>query len=311
MENLKDYLPPWMRSKWINPNLRLAFAEVLNPVYNMPGMPEKYQQAERLGLFDAGLIFNLPFPALNPYGDLRQSRNADIVIFIDASDDNYSDTHVRSTTLRNLDSWPDGTTLRQVEKYAGVNGMPFPGMPRAGEPNAPGCNVFNVYDEERKPLVIYYPVAIASELFTRNGQEIVQNALDDSRADISVAELGDMQEHFKDHYKTAHTDLQVREAQMLMTFMEYNALYSMPTVLPAIKRRIVGVGYQATMTEQKVDMWLRLMRGARTVESLSLQECNDIVKAKYPTQRLFANEKDAKLFIRTRLGQALEHSTAN
>jgi hypothetical protein len=302
-----------MRSKWLNPNLRFAFAEVLNPVYNLPGMPEKYQQAERLGLFDAGLIFNLPFPALNPYGDLRQSRNADIVIFIDASDDNYSDTHVRSTTLKNLDSWPDGTTLRQVEKYAGTNGMDFPRMPRVGEPNAPGSNVFNVYDEERKPLVIYYPVAIASELFTRNGQEIVQNALDDSKADISVAELSDMQEHFKDNYNTAHTDLHIRQAQMLMTFMEYNVLYSMPTVSAAIRNRIVraGVGYQPTMTEQKVDMWLRLMKESRTVDSLSLKECNDIVKAKYPTQRLFANEKDAKLFIRTRLGQALEHSTAN
>jgi hypothetical protein len=311
--NLYSYLPQKLQVKLLNPDLRLTSALIRNPLYNLTGMPKKYMDTPTLNLFDAGLIFNLPYPALNAYGTLRKARSADIIIFIDATDDNYGDTQIDNGPLQPFDSWPDGSTLRQVKEYADMNNIPFPTIPARGELNAPGTNVFHIYREPNAPLVIYYPVAMSASIFKEPADKKQAVAQEHNKIGLNKRELSKLQgqQDFKNDYQTKHTNLEAQQARMLMAIMEYNVLYSEEPVKEAIRRVTYKtvLKYEQELTEPQVKaIILSLKTGRKTIESLTLQECNAIIKLLHPEQQAFTKEKEAQQYLIRHEGHSLEHS---
>lgn len=325
MKNLAGYLPALLQSKLVNPSYRLGYAEIFNPVFELDDAPEKYKNAPNIGLFDAGLIFNLPFPVLNPLGELRQGRKADIVIFIDASDDNYSNTIVReNTALDPFNSWPDGSTLRRVKEYADKNGMPFPLIPGKGQPNAPGTDICQIYSAPKAPLVIYYPVAMSARIFD-NPANIDLVKKDNGLQDMSERAIRSIQSRFSDCYATIHTNLEPDQARMLMAIMEYNVLYSRRALINAIGNKVVEhvLSPEKGATSRQISALLQALRnGNKAVDSLTLDECNTLIKELYPELRdsngklkerypllpVFTNEQEARDFLTEYAKGRMEHS---
>lgn len=116
-------------------------------VYNyMKGMKSsKTPHDDLIGLADAGLDFNLPYPPISGH---RTERKADIIIFIDAS----------SGTL--------GAELVKVEQYARKHNLKFPIINYTGiEKKA--ISIFKDKNDSSVPVVIYMPLVKDNELWNR------------------------------------------------------------------------------------------------------------------------------------------------
>jgi len=153
------YLPG---TGYFNAAHRWRFAEVLNPMYGIQGRQfADYRQSKNIGLIDAGLSFNLPFPPLNDHNGSRPERKPDVVIFIDASADTDSAGAFNPNANQ---AWPTGITLKAVEKYARDNGIAFPEIPELDQENIVdgSCRIFNRRPESNPnqpvPTVIYLPI---------------------------------------------------------------------------------------------------------------------------------------------------------
>lgn len=302
VKDLKGYLPGWLKLGFLNPDWRFAYAEVLNPFKGLrENRYENFSKPNTIGIFDAGLLFNLPYPPLDPHGILRQSRQADIIIFIDASDDNYGDTFVRKEGEgENFDSWPDGTTLRAVEQYARENSLPFPTIPVTGSENAPSAQICQVYQESGAPLVIYYPVArsqhdLNSELGDRSWNFV--------KADQPIVELRTKANNvdFQNTYATKHTDLSVDDANVLMAIMEYNVLYHAEQLLNAIGDWLKTQALSPTPTTE--DLISSILKKQIKIKRLSLQEANAIIHSIDPQFPSLQNLEKAQIKLRDLLNQ--------
>lgn len=292
LSGLASFLIPVMDV--LNPNLRFAYAEVLNPFMGINRVPRAFSEADMLGLFDAGLIFNLPYPPLNPYGVMRKSRQADIVIFIDSSDDNSSNTLV----AEGFQSWPDGTTLRSVEAYAHEQGMPFPQIPRKGEVrNEPGRQTMSIYREPGAPLVIYYPVS--RSLNELRDSDMRARILPSVASDNNIPELVQKMEEtdFTEAYKTIHTALSNDQAKVLMAIMEYNVLRNENRIKAAIKDYMVPENI--VKAEVAIDIKIKwLKQDPLLIKTLTLDNANEIIRHLDPRVPAFKDLEAAHTKIR-------------
>lgn len=242
------YLASWIPGTGnINMEYRPRFAEVFNPMYGMTdekfeGKFADFSANKTIGLIDAGFAFNLPFPPLNDYKGKRPERKPDIIIFIDASADAKNVNEV--DTGQNIkQAWPNGNTLRLVERYARENEVPFPKLPN-GNLASRTCSVFEPQHEqqEHSPTVIYLPVAKnkneINTFATFNGINIMQKVRHDNTVHqleptaLATINLGD--------YGTQHTNLSIQEAINLMALMQYNVLRNSDQIKQAICRRARG-----------------------------------------------------------------------
>lgn len=255
-----------------NPDFRFANAQVLNPYFRLSEeLPDDFSKNNTIGLFDAGLMFNLPYPVLNPYGNLRKSRCADIIIFIDASDDNYGHTLVRN----GFESWPDGTTLREVEKYAREYQLPFPKIPAKGDEKSPGTATCQVFSEKDKPLVVYYPVARSIPELEKSDRETINQLQYDNNIEDVVEHVTNMTFNT---YESKHTDLSEKEAQVLMAFMEYNVINQLNyDLLTNSLRAYRNTSAMKPGVPNYVVRIKNIMANKALIDQLNIQEVNELI----------------------------------
>ncbi len=223
--------------RFININERITVAKVFNPMYQISAdacphqfedhsLFKNYREDQTIGLLDAGLAFNLPFPPLNDYGMQRPERKPDVIIFIDSSAD---DLHKDET----VQAWPNGDALRDVETYARDHTVPFPKIPVTPANLAlKTCSIFG--DPSRiEPVVIYLPLTKDSTELTdeRLLNEVKEkNKIDGHAPDPLIGiEL--------DKYPTRTTGLPPQDSVNLVALMHYNVLHNQKNIIEAIRTR--------------------------------------------------------------------------
>ena len=190
-----------------------------------------FSQGETIGLIDAGLAFNLPFPPLNDHEGRRPERKPDVVIFIDASADAEN-----VNILGNRQAWPDGAALTAVKDYARANKVAFPRVPEIGNLAENTCTVFNeVYKQGRQePVIIYLPL-------TKNRDELNNGALLErvrNENNFHGVIPGNLAEIALNDYTTSYTNMAPQYSVNLMALMHYNVLYNQRAILNAICARV-------------------------------------------------------------------------
>jgi hypothetical protein len=221
---------------------RFTTAKVLNPMYGMKEQyDEEYIKSPEIGLIDAGLSFNLPYPPLNDYAGKRPERKPDVIIFIDASAD-AADVNIDSTLnppLRwehNKQAWPTGNELRKVATYAHTHGLNFPDLPN-GNLASERCKILS---DENSPVVIYIPLTkvvdgspdvVAGVPY----KDFIQaNRIEVDGKDFTPANPNDVD---LDKYQTKRTNLSPQDSVNLITLMRYNVRRSKDAILEAIRNR--------------------------------------------------------------------------
>lgn len=143
---LKDKAPSEWVQNIINTILkqhgefRFTTADYRNFVRDMQNMP--LSDKRLLKLIDAGIGYNLPYP---PISGQRPERKADIIIFVDASGDDFPED------------------FKKTERYAREKNLPFPRIDFS-KITKRAVSVFKE-DDPRVPIVIYVPRVLDQTLF--------------------------------------------------------------------------------------------------------------------------------------------------
>lgn len=120
---------------------RFTTADYRNFVRDMANMPLANQRV--LKMIDAGIGYNLPYP---PISGLRPERMADIIIFIDASGDDFP------------------ADFKKTEAYARARNLPFPKIDFSNVTKK-AVSIFND-NKPGVPIVIYIPRVVDPALFS-------------------------------------------------------------------------------------------------------------------------------------------------
>lgn len=120
---------------------RFTTADYRNFVRNIPNIPLTDQRV--LKMIDAGIGYNLPYP---PISGQRADRKADIIIFVDASGDDFP------------------ADFKKTEAYARAHNLPFPRIDFS-RVTKKAVSVFND-NKVGVPIVIYVPRVVDPALFS-------------------------------------------------------------------------------------------------------------------------------------------------
>lgn len=120
---------------------RFTTADYRNFVRDMQNVP--LSDFRLLKMVDAGIGYNLPYP---PISGQRPERKADIIIFVDASGDDFPED------------------FKKTERYARAKNLPFPKIDFS-QVTKKAVSVFNDH-KPGVPIVIYVPRVLDSELFS-------------------------------------------------------------------------------------------------------------------------------------------------
>ena len=125
-------------------DIRFIAAKVFNYALDVPVMHnERFMR-----LVDAGINFNLPY---DPISGLRSERKADIIIFVDASDD------------------PISKELKLVDAYARSHKLKLPRIVM-DDVRTKSLSIFKDDTDPEVPLVMYMPSVVDAQLFALAAQ---------------------------------------------------------------------------------------------------------------------------------------------
>lgn len=186
---------------------RLSRAKIFNFSYGIEQSPVK--ELPVLGLVDAGIAFNLPYP---PVSEERLERKADILIFFDSS-----------ANVKNA------AELKKVEQYARSKNFKFPKIDYT-DIDKRAISIFKDEADFTVPVVIYMP-RIKDE---NAWQEYKQSALND---DEYIKMLDDFSPKVcvkAGFCNTFNFRYSSEQANKVMLLTEFNMKYSMPKIIDAI-----------------------------------------------------------------------------
>lgn len=167
-----------------------------------------------LGLVDAGLDFNLPYP---PISGERPERKADIIIFLDASD--YSKGKF-------------GSALRGCQTYAQRKGLAFPAIDYT-DIQKRAVTVFKDEDSPETPVVVYLPLVRDAQLW---------NVLKDLPENVSFKQkldTFDPQDCAKFSYcSTFNFKYTVAQVDQLTAQAEFNIRAAQESIIDAINWKV-------------------------------------------------------------------------
>jgi len=198
---------------------RLAMSEEHNFTLGMDTSPirdDKY-----MTMIDAGIDFNLPYPAVSGEKERRQS---DILIFFDAS---YS-TAIEAGKRNVAGSLKD---LMEAEKYARDRGLKFPHID-ANILVTP-MTIFKDNNDPACPLVIWFPLTDDQQLITTTLSENNQLTGFDNIKDFNVAKCAESS--FCDTFNFGYAQA---ESEKLVNLCTFNVLANKDALLAAIKWKI-------------------------------------------------------------------------
>ena len=163
-----------------------------------------------LRLVDAGINFNLPYPAIS--GE-RVERKADIIIFIDSTGDNLT------------------TDLRKAEEYARKRNLRFPAIDYSSL-ETKSVSVFRHEQDPQVPLVIYIPRIVDRALFANPKlAQLTQDFQHIRNYDIEACVKSGPCATFNFNYTS-------EQARRIANLGELNMLAARETILQAIEWKI-------------------------------------------------------------------------
>jgi hypothetical protein len=185
-----------------------SWAQIWNYTYGMPESPIKDQAIIKLS--DAGLDFNLPYP---PISGRRPDRKADIIIFLDMSED-----------------MKEPTALIKSAEYAQRYGLPFP---KVSDKDLTTRALSVLYDPAQPdvPMVLYMPRVQDPELYQ-------QYAQDPEYADILSRLKGfDLEkESTKGFCQVGNLNYTPEQARLLMDAADFTMRAVAPQIIAAVRK---------------------------------------------------------------------------
>ena len=165
------------------------YAKIANPLYKIKKDEPKY-----IGLVDAGLDFNLPYP---PVSGLCPNRKADVLIFCDAS------------------AGKVGNELKKTVDYAHKHNLPFPAIDFC-DIDTKTISIFKDEHNPAAPVVIYMPRISDQKLWecNKHNNEFVNFNLDNLNLDTETNEGFAQTIHFQ--YEPENTLKVIHQAEFNM-----------------------------------------------------------------------------------------------
>jgi hypothetical protein len=187
-----------------------AYSDFFNFAYGMPRYERLSQRM--LHMIDAGINFNLPYP---PISGLRLERSADIIIFLDASEDNLAED------------------LKKVEHYARDHNLKFPHIMYTNIDRR-AVSMFKNDSDPSVPIVIYIPCIMDRTLFKEwRMQEFVK--------DFEELRNFNVQDCIKAHIcSTANFRYTREQAHMITALGTFNMLAAKEFLVEALQLKIFG-----------------------------------------------------------------------
>lgn len=187
---------------------RVFWSEVHNYMRGIQNIPNAYanlQERFTFKLIDAGLMFNLPYP---PVSSERAERNADVLIFLDAS------------------AGPLPEELKKTEKYARTHGLKFPVIDYT-DLDKKTCAVFRDETDVSIPVVIYMSRVSDAQLWH-------SHQADPKFSQYSNLEGFDMEQCTNESGQVCNTlnfEYTEEQARQVMNLMEFNMVVNKENII--------------------------------------------------------------------------------
>lgn len=236
--------------------VRISLAQYPNPAFQMP---DNYNRDEEfVGLVDAGLAFNLPYPPIS--GD-RPERKADIIIFVDASaGGSITDQSTGNQTI------PKGSALQKTELYAKEHGHSFPNISSL-DPLNNSMQVFGLdTNDPNVPIVIYMPITkIPAELTDIHATTVFADTNPSSGEYANAQQFleGLKKQNFQGSlmggdYGTNNTYYPKNVSAHLIALMEFNTLNNQSKIVNSIRHWVAKIT-QSPIADQGIQAHKRII----------------------------------------------------